>query len=221
MSSVSVVIPCYRYGHFLQDAVRSVLDEQPGVDVRVLIIDDASPDDSGGGRARKIAARDPADRRRRRTKRTRATSRPTTRACSSGRTATTALLMSADDRRDAGGAGDARGTARRAPRGGLRLRAPAAWSDGDRCRPRAPRSGVRPSGPGRGGWSSGSGRAENPITSPEIIVRTSLQQRVGGYDPGLPRAARHGDVHAAGGARRRRLHPGGGPGLLPGATART
>ena len=33
MSSVSVVIPCYRYGHFLEQAVRSVLDDQPGVDV--------------------------------------------------------------------------------------------------------------------------------------------------------------------------------------------
>ena len=43
--SVSVVIPCYQYGHFLPDCVRSVLDQE-GVDVRVLIIDDASPDDS-------------------------------------------------------------------------------------------------------------------------------------------------------------------------------
>ena len=58
MSSVSVVIPCYRYGHFLEQAVSSVLDDQPGVDVRVLIIDDASPDDSGE-LAEKIAAGDP------------------------------------------------------------------------------------------------------------------------------------------------------------------
>jgi glycosyltransferase involved in cell wall biosynthesis len=46
VSSVSVVIPCYNYGHFLAEAVRSVLDDQEGVDVRVLIIDDASPDGS-------------------------------------------------------------------------------------------------------------------------------------------------------------------------------
>ena len=58
MSSVSVVIPCYNYGHFLEEAVASVLDDQEGVDVRVLIIDDASPDDSAEV-ARKIAAREP------------------------------------------------------------------------------------------------------------------------------------------------------------------
>src|SRR5262245_37190836 len=58
MSSVSVVIPCYKYGNFLEECAESVLDDQPGVDVRVLIIDDASPDDSAEV-AQKIAARDP------------------------------------------------------------------------------------------------------------------------------------------------------------------
>src|SRR3954451_22899935 len=43
--TVSVVIPCYKYGRFLPACVRSILDQE-GVDVRVLIIDDASPDDS-------------------------------------------------------------------------------------------------------------------------------------------------------------------------------
>ena len=58
MTTISVLIPCYKYGHFLEGAVASVLDDQPGVDVRVLIIDDASPDDSADV-AMKIAARDP------------------------------------------------------------------------------------------------------------------------------------------------------------------
>jgi len=57
MTSVSVLIPCYKYGQFLEEAVSSVLDDQSGVDVRVLIIDDASPDDSAEV-ANKIAARD-------------------------------------------------------------------------------------------------------------------------------------------------------------------
>lgn len=45
MSSVDVVVPCYRYGHFLRECVESVLS-QSGPSVRVLIIDDASPDNT-------------------------------------------------------------------------------------------------------------------------------------------------------------------------------
>ncbi|QSR32555.1 glycosyl transferase family 2 [Nocardioides sp. S5] len=54
---VSVVIPCYRYGGYLPDAVASVLD-QDGLDVDVLVVDDASPDDSAEV-ARRLAATDP------------------------------------------------------------------------------------------------------------------------------------------------------------------
>jgi len=43
--SVDVIVPCYRYAHFLQGCVETIL-EQRGVDVRVLIIDDASPDNT-------------------------------------------------------------------------------------------------------------------------------------------------------------------------------
>lgn len=45
MAKVDVVIPCYKYGRFLEPCVRSVLD-QSLTDLRVLIIDDASPDDT-------------------------------------------------------------------------------------------------------------------------------------------------------------------------------
>jgi glycosyltransferase involved in cell wall biosynthesis len=45
MRSVDVIVPCYRYAHFLRECVDSVL-AQPGVDVRVLILDDASPDNT-------------------------------------------------------------------------------------------------------------------------------------------------------------------------------
>ena len=38
MSTVDVVIPCYTSGHVLDEAVRGVLDYQPGVDVRILVI---------------------------------------------------------------------------------------------------------------------------------------------------------------------------------------
>lgn len=45
MSRVDVIVPCYRYGRFLRDCVGSVLD-QSLADVRILIIDDASPDNT-------------------------------------------------------------------------------------------------------------------------------------------------------------------------------
>lgn len=45
ISSVSVIIPCYNYAHFLRGCVESVLS-QPGVEIRVLVIDDASTDNT-------------------------------------------------------------------------------------------------------------------------------------------------------------------------------
>ncbi len=45
MPNIDVVVPCYRYGHFLRECVSSVLTQE-GVDVRILIIDDASNDGS-------------------------------------------------------------------------------------------------------------------------------------------------------------------------------
>ncbi|WP_247417845.1 glycosyltransferase family 2 protein [Bradyrhizobium sp. 159] len=45
MSSVDVVVPCFRYEHFLRECVQSVL-AQSGPRLRLLIIDDASPDDT-------------------------------------------------------------------------------------------------------------------------------------------------------------------------------
>jgi glycosyltransferase involved in cell wall biosynthesis len=45
MSSIDIVIPCYRYGHYLRECVQSVLTQ--GVpNLRILILDDASPDET-------------------------------------------------------------------------------------------------------------------------------------------------------------------------------
>jgi glycosyltransferase involved in cell wall biosynthesis len=54
---VSVVIPCYNYGHYLADSVGSVCQQQDGVSREVIIVDDASPDGSGDV-AEEIAAND-------------------------------------------------------------------------------------------------------------------------------------------------------------------
>ncbi len=125
--------------------------------------------------------------------------------------------MSADDRATPGALRRARDLLDATPGGGLRLRA-VRVVPGRRAPPPA-RTTVR-------GWSVWSGQqwlehryrqAENPITSPEIIVRTSLQRRVGGYDPALPKAADMEMYMRLAGARRRGLPPGSGPGLLPAA----
>jgi hypothetical protein len=45
MSRVDVAIPCYKYGRYLRGCIESVL-AQSGVEVRAMILDDASPDDT-------------------------------------------------------------------------------------------------------------------------------------------------------------------------------
>lgn len=45
MNSLDVIVPCYRYGHYLRECVQSVL-AQGLPDTRVLVIDDASPDNT-------------------------------------------------------------------------------------------------------------------------------------------------------------------------------
>jgi len=45
LARIDVIIPCYNYGRFLYQCVNSVLG-QAGVDVRVLVIDDASRDNT-------------------------------------------------------------------------------------------------------------------------------------------------------------------------------
>lgn len=187
MSSVSVVIPCYKYGHFLEEAVTSVLDDQQGVDVRVLIIDDASPDDSAE-MARKIAEREPRV-------------ELILHEVNKGNIATYnegllewadgdyTLLMSADDRATPGALRRARDLLDANPDVGFVYGRALYVADGSPL-PEA-RSGTPAWCIWPGGWwlERRFRQAENPITSPEIVVRTSLQKHVGGYDPQLPKAA--------------------------------
>lgn len=200
-SSVSVVIPCYGYGHFLDDAVASVLDDQPGIDVRVLIIDDASPDDSAAVAA-KIAARD---------RRVEVIAHHANR----GHIATYneglldwadgdyCVLMSADDRLTPGALRRATDLLGAFPEVGF-VYGRALWFwDGRQL----PVARTRPRGwsvwPGQWWLERRLRQAENCITAPEVVVRTAVQKRVGGYDPRLPhsgdqemwlRLAAHADV---------------------------
>ncbi|MCD1268176.1 glycosyltransferase [Microbacterium sp. MEC084] len=56
-ATVSVVIPCFQYERYLEQAVRSALD-QGGVDVEVIVVDDASTDGSLA-LARRLEEQDP------------------------------------------------------------------------------------------------------------------------------------------------------------------
>ena len=187
MSTVSVVIPCYGYGHFLPQAVSSVLHDQAGVDVRVLIIDDASEDGSADV-ARRIAASD-------------SRVEVIVHDSNKGNIATFnegllewadgdyCLLLSADDRATPGALERARDLLDANPSVGF-VYGRALWvADGTRT----PVARTTPKG-----WTIWSGNewlerrfrdAENPISAPAIIVRTAVQRQVGGYDPLLPKAA--------------------------------
>jgi glycosyltransferase involved in cell wall biosynthesis len=187
VTSVSVLIPCYKYGQFLEEAVSSVLDDQIGVDVRVLIIDDASPDNSAEV-ARKIAASD-------------ARVEVIVHATNKGNIATFnegllewadgdyCALVSADDRVTPGALGRARDLLDANPGVGF-VYGHALWVTHGAPSPEA-RAKVR-------GWSVWPGtwwleqlfrQGENPITSPEVVMRTSVLKKVGGFDARLPHAA--------------------------------
>ncbi len=56
LTTVSVIVPCYNYGRFLEECVTSVL-VQEGVEVELLVIDDCSTDESAA-LARGLAERD-------------------------------------------------------------------------------------------------------------------------------------------------------------------
>jgi glycosyltransferase involved in cell wall biosynthesis len=196
-----VVIPCYNYGHYLNDAIKGALDDQEGVDVRVLIIDDASPDGSADV-ARQIAARD---------------SRVdvAVHATNKGHIATYnegllewadgdyTVLISADDQLTPGALRRAADVLDAHPEVGFVYGHPLHFQHGQ------PRPAARTKVTG---WSVWPGHwwlerrfrdAHSCITSPEVMVRTSLQKQVGGYDPLLPhsgdmemwmRLAAHADV---------------------------
>jgi len=184
--SVSVVIPCYRYGRYLRDCVRSVL-EQDGVEVRVLVIDDASPDGSAGV-ARALAAEDDRvearvhDRNRGHI----ATYNEGLLDWAEGRYS---VLLSADDLLAPGALRRATDVLEAHPEVGFVYGHSRYWVETDPLP--APR--VEPTGttiwPGGEWLRIVCGLGHSVVTSPEVVVRTSVQQRIGGYLPELPHTA--------------------------------
>jgi Glycosyl transferase family 2 len=178
---VAVVVPCYNYGHYLPACLSSAFD-QPGVEVQVIVVDDASPDGSGEV-AEQLAAAD-------------GRIRLIRHAQNKGHIATYndgleaaegdyIVLLSADDLLAPGalsravalleahpGVGFAYGRAAQfsgdPPTGaGGPLRSWTIWPGAEWLRMR---------------WQTG----RNCIWSPEVVMRASVQRQIGGYRADLP-----------------------------------
>lgn len=200
MPAVDVVIPCYRYGAMLPDAVRSVLD-QHGVEIRVLIIDDSS-DDGSAEVAQALAERD---------------NRIDVRVHESNRghivtfnegvlewaSAEYTLLLSADDMLAPGALSRATALLDAHPGVGFVYGNAPLW-DGSLPLPVGATGGphwiIYPGAPWlRRRFTS----SANCVFTPSVVTRTSVQKQVGGYNPELlhtsdfemwMRFALHGDV---------------------------
>jgi len=183
MSRVDVVIPCYNYGRFLAECVSSALDDQSGVDVRVLIIDDASSDDSAEI-AQKLAAAD---------------GRVEVRVheVNQGHIATFneglinwadgdyCVLISPDDRLTPGALRRAADLMDAHPEVGFVYGNVVEFRSTEEPRLAKTESRGQTIWPGHWWLERRFREAEGCIFSPEVVARTSLQHRVGGYNPDL------------------------------------
>lgn len=181
MSRVDVVIPCYNYGKFLGDCVAGALDDQPGTDVRVLIIDDASQDDSAEI-AKKLAASDD-----RIEVRVHQVNRGHIATFNEGlldwADGDYCVLISADDRLAPGALRRAADLMDAHPEVGF-VYGNVVEFRGEQAPPPA-RTQIRGQAIRPGHWwlNRRFREARGLLFSPEVVVRTSLQHRVGGYNP--------------------------------------
>lgn len=181
-ATVSVVIPCYRYGNYLPTAVASVL-EQEDVDVDVLVIDDASDDDSAQV-ARSLADQDMRV-------------RVVVHTANAGHIATYneglnqvkgdyVVLLSADDALVPGSLARAVALMQRHPRVGLVYGHCAYFTDEPPRADRAARSWT--TWPGRQWLTWMCSRSTNPVYTPGVVMRRTAWDDVGRYDARVPHA---------------------------------
>lgn len=181
---VTVVIPCYNYGRFLAPCLESFIDSD-GLDVDVIIVDDASPDGSAAV-AHEIAARDP---------RVRVIAHETNKrhiatyneglAAAEGEYV---MLLSADDLLAPGALTRSAALLQAHPEVGMVYGFSRRFTTEH---PPPARSTVT-------SWTVWDGpewvaqvsrRVSNPIYTPEVLMRTSVMRELAGYDPRLPHAA--------------------------------
>jgi len=195
MSRVDVIVPCYNYAHFLEQCVNSVLTQ--GVDVRVLIIDDCSPDDTPAVAARLGADKRVEYRRHAVNKRHIATFNEGIEWLSGEY----GLLLSADDcltpgaLRRAVAAMDAHPDVVMCYGNAIKTDRPGSEPDAGEVPAR-----IIPGPEFLRGLCAG---AENVVPTPTAVVRTRVQKQLGGYKPELTHAgdfemwmrfAAHGDI---------------------------
>jgi hypothetical protein len=184
-ATVTVVIPCYNYGRYLPAAVASVTGQQ-GVSVDIIVVDDASTDASAHI-ASALAAKDPRI-------------RVIAHERNQGHIATYndglnaangeyCVLMSADDLLAPGALGRATSVMEAEPSVGMVYGTAVPFTD------IPPQSSTAVQAWGL--WAGADWvdlrcrRAINPIRSPEVVVRTSIQRSAGGYRADLPQTADH------------------------------
>jgi hypothetical protein len=175
--TVTVVIPCFNYARFLRDAVRSALTQE-GVDVDVVVVDDRSTDDSLAV-AHALAAEHSAV-----TVLAHEVNQGPVATFNDGLELVTGeylVRLDADDMLTPGSLARSTALARAHPSVGLVYGHPLHF-EGD---PPAHRTDVR-------SWTVWSGRrwladrcrdGYNVITSPEVLMRSSVVERVGGQMP--------------------------------------
>ena len=182
MSSVQVLIPCYNYGRYLPGAVNSALSQQ-GVTVKVTIIDDASTDDSASV-ATRLAQLDSRIEVLRH-----ATNKGHIATYNDGLARVTAdymVLLSADDLLTPGALQRATNLMDAHPNVGLVYGHPVVFRD-DQPLPPARSGGYSQTIWNGHDWLEQMCRAgRNFIYCPEVVMRSSVQRRIGGYDPALP-----------------------------------
>jgi Glycosyl transferase family 2 len=181
VSTVQVIIPCYNYGRYLRSCVASALSQE-GVDVSVLIIDDCSSDNSVEI-CRELTAED---------QRVSSIHHPVNK----GHIATYneglaqassdyLVLLSADDLLTPGALRRAADLMERNPSVGLVYGHAVTFEDDAPCDIRTKVQG----------WTIWHGAdwiekmcrtGRNFIVCPEVVMRTSVQRRIGGYTAELP-----------------------------------
>ena len=184
-AAVDVIIPCYNYGSYLRACAEGVL-AQDGVDLRVLIIDDASTDDSARVAADLAGADCRIEVRRHRDN---AGHIDTYNEGFAWADRDYVVLLDADDMLAPGALARATGLMDAHPEVGFVYgRAIVIHGDGRVPRPRG----------GAGRWKIWPGRTwlerrcrtgENVIHSPEVVMRSRLVRELGGFRRELPHTA--------------------------------